>query len=76
MGLMKITRWVHVKNSAICWDGLKNSVGANEISRVEQSELLSNQQETDQKGSSETYTQSSPEQKKIQFKVPTKEFIE
>lgn len=73
MGLM--IRWVQF-NSAICWDGLKSSVGANEISGVEQSELLSNQQETVQKGSSETYTQGTSEQKKIQFKVPTREFQE
>lgn len=68
-------RWVQ-KNSAMCWDGLKSSVGANEISGIEQSELLSNQQETEQKGSSETYTQGSLQQKKIQFKVPTREFQE
>ena len=62
MGLKKSEkkRWVHIKNSAICWDGLKNSVEAISKSRVEQSGLLSNQQETKGKGSSETYTQSTP----------------
>ncbi len=38
-------RWVHKKNFAICWDGLKSSVGVT-TGKIEQSELLSNQQET------------------------------
>jgi len=42
---MKQKRWVHKKNFAICWDGLKSSVGVTE-GKIEQSELLSNQQET------------------------------
>jgi len=33
------------KNFAICWDGLKSSVGVT-IGKIEKSELLSNQQET------------------------------
>jgi len=46
------------ENSAICWDELKGPVGASEKDSVEKSGPLFNQQET-QKGSSETYTQSS-----------------
>lgn len=38
-------RWVHKKYFAICWDGLKNSVGVTK-GKIVQSELLSNQQET------------------------------
>jgi len=38
-------RWVHQTNFAICWDGLKSSVEVTK-GKIEQSELLSNQQET------------------------------
>jgi hypothetical protein len=57
-------------NFAICWNGLKKSVGIIEIDSTGKSDLLSNQQETLQegetlqRGSSETYTQSSSKVKK------------
>lgn len=38
-------RWAQEPNFAICWDGLKSSVEVTE-GKIEQSELLSNQQET------------------------------
>lgn len=56
-------RWVHNQNFAVCWDGLKDTVGVAE-GNIEKSVLLSNQQET-QEGSSETYTQSTTESKEI-----------
>lgn len=57
---VKKIEWVHEENFAICWDGLKSSVGVT-VGYTEKSELLSNQQETEKKGSSETYTQNTPE---------------
>ena len=56
-------RWVHNQNFAVCWDGLKDTVGVAE-GNIEKSVLLSNQQET-QEGSSETYTHSTTESKEI-----------
>jgi len=43
--MKNMNRWAHETNFAICWDGLKSSVGVTE-GKAEQSELLSNQQET------------------------------
>ena len=75
MSLMTGTkRWAQEEkgkkeNFAICWDELKDTVETNEKESIGKSESLFNQQETE-KGSSETYTQSTS---KDQEKGPTKD---
>jgi hypothetical protein len=74
IGVLGFVVWAYMgsnfANFAICWNGLKKSVGIIEIDSTGKSDLLSNQQETLQegetlqRGSSETYTQSSSKVKK------------